>query len=128
MPGTDLALDPVTHDLVDDGHGDWKEDATIAPQVQHQVLDHRGLWFADPGAGSVAHTIPRKANEANVLAREDAYRDALRVFIETGLAEDLVLETSHVGPGRIDWRASLVDVQHGQLDLTPLLSFGVGEA
>lgn len=125
MPGTDLAIDPVTRDFVDDGAGDWLDDATIAPQVRHQVLDKLGLWWADRFAGCAAYAIPAKANRRTFLLYEDAYRDALSVFIESGLAEDLSIEVFEDRPGRLDYEASIVDVQHGELALTPLLTFGL---
>ena len=127
MAGTDLALDPTTHDFVDTpGGDDWAEDATLLPQLQHQLLDERGHCFFDPEAGSLEHTIPRKMDHTSRLRREDARRDALRVFIDLGLAESLELEFS-VDRLRVDreaWTGSLVDLQHGQIDLTPLLTYG----
>jgi hypothetical protein len=128
MPGTDLTLDPLEHDLVDTPAGDdWAADDTIASAIQHQLLDEKGRWFADPEAGNSAFTIPRKGNRATALRLESAHRDALRPFLELGLAEDLVLEFDLDQFGRLAWEGSMVDLQHGQLDLTPLLSYGLGE-
>lgn len=125
MPGTDLTLDPVTHDLVDDGAGDWSETGDLSPQLAHQLLDLKGLWFADPDAGCLAYAIPRKVNRSTFRRLEDAYRDSLRPFIELGLAEDLSIVMTTDLIGRLAWLASLVDIQHGELDITPLLAYGV---
>lgn len=125
MPGTDLVIDPITRDFVDDGFGDWEETTTLAPQIHHQLLDHLGLWFADVDAGCGAYAIPHKANRRTFALLEDAYRDALSVFIQAGLAEDLSIEIETDRVGRLVWSGSLVDLQHGELDITPLLSFGV---
>lgn len=57
--------------------------------------------------------------------REDAWRDALGVFVRAGLAEDLQIEVTNDQLGRFALEGSLVDVQHGELDLTPLLAAGV---
>jgi phage gp46-like protein len=125
VPGTDLVYDPITRDFVDDGEGDWEETSTILSQVHHQILDRQGQWWADRLAGCSAWQLPQKQTTRTRALYEDAYRDALRVFTETGLAEDLVIEFLDSAVGRRFWLASLVDVQHGELDLTPLLSFGV---
>jgi phage gp46-like protein len=127
MPGSDLVIDPVTRDFVDDGAGDWEETTTLMPQIRHQVLDHRGLWFADPEAGSDVYTIPRKANRITFTRVQDAVRDALQVFVDAGQAEDLSVEITRDQYGRLCWESTLVDAQHGELDLTSLLGFGVGE-
>jgi hypothetical protein len=125
MPGTDLALDPITHDLVDDDEGGWEETPTIEPQLNHQLLDFFGLWWADQNAGCKAYTIPRKANRATFRRYEDAYRDALRPFVEAGLADDLAFEVTTSQRNRLAWLASLVDTQHGEIDISPLLPYGI---
>ena len=125
MPGTDLTLDPISHDLVDDGAGDWVETSTIEPQLAHQLLDLKGLWFADQDAGCDAYLLPRKANSRTFRGLEDAYRSALRPFIAAGLAEDLTFAVTTNAIGRLAWLASLVDVQHGELDISPLLTYGI---
>ncbi len=126
MPGTDLALDE-NGDFVDDGAGDWVETASLEPLARYALLDNRGLFFADPDAGSDIYLIPRKANAATLLRFEDAWRTALNVFIATGLAEDLVIDTDEDQIGRFVTTGSMTDRSAGQVDLTPLLSMGVGE-
>lgn len=126
MPGTDLDLDSLSHDFVDTANGDdWVEVDHIGPQVQHQILDDRGRFFADLDAGNEAWKIPKKGDRATALRLEDAHREALSVFIRLGLAEDLDLEFGVDQEGRLAWQGSMVDLQHGQLDLTPLLTYGV---
>jgi hypothetical protein len=125
MPGTDLVIDPITRDLVDDGAGDWRETSTLQPQIHHQILDHKGLWFADVNAGCEAYKIPRKANRPTFTRLQDAYRSCLRIFVDAGQAEDLEIEITTDQRGRLAWEGSLVDVQHGELQITPLLSYGV---
>jgi phage gp46-like protein len=126
MAGTDLALDPTDGDFVDDDAGGWVETATIEPQVRHQVLDQVGLWWADVLAGSAVHAIRRKLNRNTFALYEDAYRDCLRVFVEAGVAEDVHVEIVSTDRNRLDWEASLIDSASGtELDITPLLSFGL---
>lgn len=126
MAGTDLALDPVTHDFVDDGHGDWRETESIEPLCHYQLLDDVGLFFADVTAGSRLYQVPRKVSSSALLEREDAWREALGVFVAQGLAEDLVVETDTDQRGRVVTSGSITDLAAGTIDLTPLLSVGVG--
>jgi hypothetical protein len=126
MPGTDLALDE-NGDFID-ADGDWLETSDLQPLARHQILDNRGLFFADPDAGSEIYLIPRKANFATMVRMEDAWRSALGVFIALGLAEDLVIETDEDQRGRFVTTGSITDRNAGTVDLTALLSFGLGEA
>lgn len=128
MAGTDIALDPVTHDFVDTpGGDDWEETSSLAPLCHYQLLDDFGMFFADLEAGSRLFQIPRKVTAALMHQREDAWREALGVFEALGLAEDVVIETDSDQLGRLVTTGSLTDKSNGTVDLTPLLTFGVGE-
>lgn len=126
MPGTDLSLD-IDGDFVDDGEGGWLETENLEPLVRYQVLDHQGLFFADPDAGSELYAIPRKADLSTMLRIEDAYRTALGVFVSLGLGEDLFVEVSEDQRGRFAIAGSLTDRAAGQIDLTPLFGYGIAE-
>lgn len=127
MPGTDRKLDATQKDYVDDGLGGWETTTTIAPQLHHQILSRYGEWAGDPDSGSTIHAIPRKSNQATMLRVQDAWLAALQPFLDEGLAEDLVVQITRDGLNRFALEASLRDVQHGELDLSGLAAFGVGE-
>jgi phage gp46-like protein len=124
MAGTDLAYDH-DGDFVDDGAGGWVETDSIAPAVRHQALDKRGLWWADRNAGNAAWSLPKKATRRIMALHEDAWREALQVFVDAQLATDLDIAVTNDQLGRFALEGSLVDTQAGELDLTPLLATGL---
>lgn len=126
MAGTDLALN-ADGDFIDDGHGDWVETASIEPLCRYQLKDQRGLFFADPDAGSDVYLIPKKANRATLLRLSDAWRDALNVLVALGLSEDLVIDIDVDQVNRFIIDASMTDRNAGVVDLTPLLSSGLAD-
>jgi len=126
MPGTDRALDPVTHDYVSDDRGGWATTTTLATALQHQLLDELGGWWGDPDVGSdlAAAATGAKASERTMQRLAEAVRRACAPFLERGLAADLEVTVDRNQLGAWGLRASIRDVQHGTLDLTPLLPFG----
>jgi phage gp46-like protein len=127
MPGWDLRIDPVTKDYVDDGRGGFQTTETIETMLYHQLQTRRNEWVADPELGCTAHLIPPKDTASVALRRRDAFLQALKEFVDLGLAADLVVEVDRDQRGRQVIRSSIRDVQRGEINLQGLLPFAPGE-
>lgn len=125
MPGLTRVIDPVTRDYVRNADGTWKTTPTIATKLHHQLHTELGAWWGDPELGSRLHTLqPGKLTVSIGEEAKDIVEEAVRPFLERGEAEDLVVETGRDERGRLALAASVHDVQHGEIDLSSLLTVG----
>jgi len=125
MAGTDRMIDPGTGDYVDDGAGAWATTTTLATAVIHQVLDEIDRWAGDPLAGSDFHRFYRARNsEIEARRAAESIRRALKPLVDAGFARSVVVSVAREGASRWRLEGSLVDIEHGELDITPLLPFG----
>jgi phage gp46-like protein len=124
MPG-DRVLSPLTLDYVPDGRGAWQTTPTIATAIHHQLRSERNGWCLDPDAGSDLHTLARlRLTEGVALRAGDTIRAALKPLVEEGRAADVAIRAERQPGGLLALEGTVRDVQHGPIDLEPLLPFG----
>lgn len=122
--GRDRVLDPLTGDYVSDGQGGYETTTTIQPALVHQLKGQRSRWWGDENAGSDVwrlQTMP--LNEATVVAARNFIRTAVQVFIDRGQAREPRVDVTRSPEGRLTIEASIVDVTHGELDISNLTRF-----
>lgn len=126
MAGRNRVIDPKTKDYVVDGKGGYKYTRDLSTCVYYQMQSDKEKWVGDPDAGNLLWQLRRHGVNDNTIAKTTlAVSSALQRFVDKGLATDLLVEAQKDPvKGRVDWIASLRDIQFGELDLTPLLPFG----
>jgi len=125
MPGFDMYIDPVTHDYVDDGWGDFETDDTLQNACYLQMQSDRGRWPGDGEAGSDLWQLQRGGSSSKQAQRAaEMVRAALKVFVDLGWATDLQADVDQIQTGKWAITAAITDVQHGQIDLTPSVPSG----
>lgn len=109
----DFLWDPVTQDLVDDGHGGVELTETAETAVLHQLLCHRGEWWGDPEAGSRLHDLDAFAQDPEALV-PDEVRRALEPLVRSGRIDQVRARAVEVQAGRVVVETSFQDASASQ--------------
>lgn len=109
----DLAFDPVTRDLVDDGAGAFEITETAATAVMLQLISHWDAWWGDPDAGSLLHDLQRFASDPPGLTADESRR-ALQLLAERGRISNLEVIAEEPRTGRVNVAIRFRDTSTGQ--------------
>ena len=106
---TDIFIDPITRDFVDDGQGGWVETDDSSTAVLCQLESREAKWWGDARAGSQnAEILEGEVPMLDDLV--DSTKRAMRVLGSAGLVDSITVsklnEDSARGYGEIylTWR------------------------
>lgn len=85
---TDIKIDPVTRDFVDDDQGGWVEADDSSTAMFCQLDCEEGKWWGDPRSGSQIKEILR-SDLPTSEAINDAARRAGAQLVQAGMVSDL---------------------------------------
>ena len=109
----DLAFDPVTRDLVDDGAGAFERTVTASTAVYLQLVSQYDAWWGDPDAGSLLHDLQRFATDPAGLTADEARR-ALQLLADRGRISNLEVLGEEPRTGRVGVAIRFRDTSTGQ--------------
>jgi len=109
----DFRFDPVTQDLIDDGHGAVELTDTAETAVLHQLLCHRGEWWGDPDAGSRLHDLDALVADPEALIADEVRR-ALDPLVRSGRIDQVRARAVEEQAGRVRVETSFQDSSASQ--------------
>ncbi len=124
MPGKTRVIDPLTGDYKRNAAGTGHETTTsIGTAVYHQLKGRKDSWWGDPDAGSTIHLVRRGGtSERELNAFRDSVLRSLQRLVEAGLGRDPTVTIEREGT-RVGIRTTILDDQHGELDVSKLTAF-----
>lgn len=110
----DLAIDPVTRDLVDTADGLWLETADSKSAVLWQVEQRADEWWVDDGTGSRVQAMLERERPCSADELVDETKRAMQLLVDELVIADLDIRLAGEDGDRVTITISYTDIASGR--------------